>query len=132
MRANPTAQLKGFAEHYEKCLQNTVHYQRLMGETDQDKRLVKRRRDSSPFESKSFCLRLKLWADLTMMARRQEIWDVCRTAARFCLLYDNESRRALIQTANASTNMPSVFQRDLIRLLAEIHFISGEVDTPVR
>ena len=42
MRANPTAQLKGFAEHYEKCLQNTVHYQRLMGETDQDKRLVKR------------------------------------------------------------------------------------------
>lgn len=127
MRANPTAQLKGFAEHYEKCLQNTVHYQRLMGETDQDKRLVKRRRDSGPFELKSFCLRLKLWADLTMMARRQEIWDVCRTAARFCLLFDNEPRRALLQNTNASS-MPSVFQRDLIRLLAEIHFISGEVE----
>ena len=39
MRANPTAQLKGFAEHYEKCIQNTVHYERLMPETDQDKRL---------------------------------------------------------------------------------------------
>jgi len=38
MRANPTAQLKGFAEHYEKCIQNTVHYERLMPETDQDKR----------------------------------------------------------------------------------------------
>jgi hypothetical protein len=38
MRANPTAQLKGFADHYEKCIQSTVHYERLMPETDQDKR----------------------------------------------------------------------------------------------
>lgn len=38
MRANPTAQLKGFADHYEKCIQNTSHYERLMSETNQDRR----------------------------------------------------------------------------------------------
>jgi len=62
-----------------------------------------------------------------MIARRQEIWDVCRTAARFCLLYDNEQRRSLLNITDGSS-MPSVFQRDLIRLLAEIHFIAGEVE----
>ena len=61
-----------------------------------------------------------------MIARRQEIWDVCRTAARFCLLYDNEQRRSLLN-GNDKTSMPNVFQRDLIRILAEIHFIAGEV-----
>jgi hypothetical protein len=71
-------------------------------------------------------LRLKLWADLTMIARRQEIWDVCRTAARFCLLYDNEQRRSILNATDESS-IPSVFQRDLIRLLAEVHFIAGEV-----
>lgn len=38
MRAHPTAQLKGFAEHFEKCLESTVHYERVMNESDQDKR----------------------------------------------------------------------------------------------
>ena len=61
-----------------------------------------------------------------MIARRQEIWDICRTAARFCLLYDNEQRRSLLNKTDQST-MPNVFQRDLIRILAEIHFITGEV-----
>ncbi|CAF3402753.1 unnamed protein product [Rotaria sp. Silwood1] len=109
MRANPTAQLKGFADHYEKCIQNTTQYERSMSEeTDQDKRL-------------------KLWADLTMIARRQEIWDVCRTAARFCLLYDSEQRRSVLNITDQSS-IPSVYQRDLIRLLAEIHFIAGEAE----
>ncbi|CAF3398996.1 unnamed protein product [Rotaria sp. Silwood1] len=109
MRANPTAQLKGFADHYEKCIQNTTQYERSMSEeTDQDKRL-------------------KLWADLTMIARRQEIWDVCRTAARFCLLYDSEQRRSVLNITDQSS-IPNVYQRDLIRLLAEIHFIAGEAE----
>ena len=38
MRANPTAQLKGLADHYEKCIQNITQYERIMAETDQDKR----------------------------------------------------------------------------------------------
>ena len=63
-----------------------------------------------------------------MIARRQEIWDVCRTAARFCLLYDNDQRRSLLNQTNESSSMPNVFQRDLIRILAEIHFIAGEVE----
>ncbi|CAF0762870.1 unnamed protein product [Rotaria sordida] len=108
MRANPTAQLKAFADHYEKCIQNTTQYERLISEANEDKRL-------------------KLWADLTMIARRQEIWDVCRTAARFCLLYDNEQRRSLLNVTDQSS-IPNVFQRDLIRLLAEIHFIAGEAE----
>jgi hypothetical protein len=38
MRANPTAQLRGFAEHYERCLQNIVQYQHMIHETDSNKR----------------------------------------------------------------------------------------------
>uniref|UniRef100_A0A7M4EJE2 Cilia and flagella associated protein 46 n=1 Tax=Crocodylus porosus TaxID=8502 RepID=A0A7M4EJE2_CROPO len=33
--------------------------------------------------------RISLWADLAKVARKQEVWDVCRTACRFCLLYDD-------------------------------------------
>uniref|UniRef100_A0A3Q2XJ12 Uncharacterized protein n=1 Tax=Hippocampus comes TaxID=109280 RepID=A0A3Q2XJ12_HIPCM len=31
---------------------------------------------------------LRLWATLAKTARKQEVWDVCRVAGRFCLLYD--------------------------------------------
>uniref|UniRef100_A0A4W4GBY6 Uncharacterized protein n=1 Tax=Electrophorus electricus TaxID=8005 RepID=A0A4W4GBY6_ELEEL len=33
--------------------------------------------------------RERLWASLVKVARRQEVWDVCRAACRFCLLYDD-------------------------------------------
>lgn len=33
--------------------------------------------------------RVRIWADLAKTARKQEVWDVTRVAARFCLLYDN-------------------------------------------
>ncbi|XP_031805262.1 cilia- and flagella-associated protein 46 [Sarcophilus harrisii] len=32
--------------------------------------------------------RIHIWADLARVARKQGVWDVCRTACRFCLLYD--------------------------------------------
>ena len=35
-------------------------------------------------------LRAHLWADLARTARKQEVWDVTRVAARFCLLYDDD------------------------------------------
>ena len=35
------------------------------------------------------CCRARLWGDLAKTARKQEVWDVCRVAARFCLLYDD-------------------------------------------
>lgn len=36
-----------------------------------------------------YFLRVKLWAALAKTARKQEVWDVCRAACRFCLLYDD-------------------------------------------
>uniref|UniRef100_A0A3Q1FP01 Cilia and flagella associated protein 46 n=1 Tax=Acanthochromis polyacanthus TaxID=80966 RepID=A0A3Q1FP01_9TELE len=35
------------------------------------------------------CFRVMLWATLAKTSRKQEIWDVCRAACRFCLLYDD-------------------------------------------
>ncbi|XP_021108879.1 cilia- and flagella-associated protein 46 isoform X3 [Heterocephalus glaber] len=32
--------------------------------------------------------RIQIWAELAKVARKQGVWDVCRTASRFCLLYD--------------------------------------------
>ena len=36
-----------------------------------------------------YSCRARLWGDLAKTARKQEVWDVCRVAARFCLLYDD-------------------------------------------
>lgn len=108
---------------------------------------------------------MRIWADLTKTARKQELWDVARVAARFCLLYDDErwslkretkqtgedeggfieeernnegrsssgggsvkksegqSRRSTYVTEEAKYNM----EKDLLRILAEVHFINGEV-----
>lgn len=33
--------------------------------------------------------RVRIWADLAKTARKQQVWDVARVAARFCLLYDD-------------------------------------------
>lgn len=34
-------------------------------------------------------IRARLWGDLAKTARKQEVWDVCRAAARFTILYDD-------------------------------------------
>ncbi|XP_048407549.2 cilia- and flagella-associated protein 46 [Stegostoma tigrinum] len=54
-------------------------------------------------------LRVRIWADLAKVARKQEVWDVCRTACHFCLLYDD--RRWKIE------NMPA---EETIKLNASI------------
>ena len=33
--------------------------------------------------------RVRIWADLAKTARKQQVWDAARVAARFCLLYDD-------------------------------------------
>nr|XP_046258124.1 cilia- and flagella-associated protein 46 isoform X1 [Scatophagus argus] len=82
--------------------------------------------------------RVKLWATLVKTARKHEVWDVCRAACRFCLLYDDgrwmmcktdkcrcseeESCAQCLQGCGGSQTCV----RDLLRLLAEIHFISAE------
>uniref|UniRef100_A0A8C5WX83 Uncharacterized protein n=1 Tax=Laticauda laticaudata TaxID=8630 RepID=A0A8C5WX83_LATLA len=33
--------------------------------------------------------RIRLWSEIAKTARKQSVWDVCRAACRFCLLYDD-------------------------------------------
>ncbi|XP_041803927.1 cilia- and flagella-associated protein 46 [Chelmon rostratus] len=79
--------------------------------------------------------RVKLWATLVKAARKQEVWDVCRAACRFCLLYD-DGRWKISKTDNCRCseeegcaeccNGSQTCVRDLLRLLAEIRFICAE------
>ncbi|CAB1430487.1 unnamed protein product [Pleuronectes platessa] len=85
--------------------------------------------------------RMKLWATLAKTARKQEVWDVCRAACRFCLLYDDgrwkiskadktdECRSSEEESCAEPLHSCSESQntvRDHLRLLAEIRFISAE------
>nr|XP_009929955.1 PREDICTED: tetratricopeptide repeat protein 40 [Opisthocomus hoazin] len=93
--------------------------------------------------------RIVLWADLAKVACKQEVWDVCRAACRFCLLFDDTLFRKVTkpkktQKKTASTTMMDgdqgdslpgesllpaksfSFERDLLRILAEIRFINAE------
>ena len=114
--------------------------------------------------------RARLWGDLAKTARKQGVWDVCRVAARFCLLYDDgrwkntvpklnvsqekgldkdvankiDESKDLREKSNVSkaskepTNISSrpvtpevppvnLYEKDLMRMMAEVHFINGEV-----
>lgn len=73
--------------------------------------------------------RLKLWYDLSKIARKQQIWDICRVSCRFCLLFDNEKyiNRFLKTSSSQPQRFNSLFDKDLMRNLAEAHFIFGEV-----
>ncbi len=73
--------------------------------------------------------RLRLWFDLCRIARKQQIWDICRVSAKFCMLYDNEQliNRFLKSKENNAVNFNSLFDIELMRNLAEAHFIYGEV-----
>ncbi|XP_010175656.1 cilia- and flagella-associated protein 46, partial [Antrostomus carolinensis] len=93
--------------------------------------------------------RIILWAHLAKVARKQGVWDVCRAACRFCLLYDDTLFRKVIkpkktQNEKASTTIMNddqgdsllresllpaksfSFEKDLLRILAEIRFINAE------
>ncbi|XP_064572943.1 cilia- and flagella-associated protein 46 [Zonotrichia leucophrys gambelii] len=93
--------------------------------------------------------RIILWADLAKVACKQEVWDVCRAACRFCLLYDDilfreatKHKQTQKNKANATVMMDGragsssrksllpaksfSFEADLLRILAEIRFINAE------
>uniref|UniRef100_A0A3P8S680 Cilia and flagella associated protein 46 n=1 Tax=Amphiprion percula TaxID=161767 RepID=A0A3P8S680_AMPPE len=91
--------------------------------------------------SSSFSLYTKvmLWATLAKTARKHEVWDVCRAACRFCLLYDDGGWK-MSKTDSKMRNNPKTDHKiteifcsgsqtcvHVLRLLAEIHFISAEV-----
>ncbi|XP_060585472.1 cilia- and flagella-associated protein 46-like isoform X2 [Ruditapes philippinarum] len=69
----PLTQIKKLsnkARQFNKCVKKAEgHLQRLGNENDRE--------------------RARLWGDLAKTARKQEVWDVCRVASRFCLLYDD-------------------------------------------
>ncbi|XP_068112949.1 cilia- and flagella-associated protein 46 isoform X2 [Hyperolius riggenbachi] len=92
--------------------------------------------------------RVKLWADLAKVARKQEVWDVCRTACRFCLLYDDgrwstytpaaspktksmastteEGNGQELESAKPATTEQFSDEKSLLRMLAEVRFINAE------
>uniref|UniRef100_A0A0D9QWE0 Cilia and flagella associated protein 46 n=1 Tax=Chlorocebus sabaeus TaxID=60711 RepID=A0A0D9QWE0_CHLSB len=86
--------------------------------------------------------RIQIWAELAKVARKQGVWDVCRTASRFCLLYDNvkvkksrlrrgKKRRGRDGSMQDTWSHPEVvLQRqvcpDLLRKFAEVGFIGAE------
>ena len=63
---------------------------------------------------------MKLWLDLCRIARKQQIWDICRVSCRFLILYD---RRDLI---DRFLHERTLYDIELVRNLAEAHFILGE------
>ncbi|XP_074153317.1 cilia- and flagella-associated protein 46 [Sminthopsis crassicaudata] len=88
--------------------------------------------------------RIHIWADLAKVARKQGVWDVCRTACRFCLLYDglikkmSKVRKVVGKkkkgAVEASLEVPSSSELmlsskmplDVQRTFAEVGFINAE------
>ncbi|KAF6317002.1 cilia and flagella associated protein 46 [Rhinolophus ferrumequinum] len=87
--------------------------------------------------------RIQIWAELAKVAWKQGVWDVCRAASRFCLLYDSvktkkpsrmkrgrkkRGRDSLGQ--DTSGQSACLLQRpthsSLLRKLAEVAFIAAE------
>ncbi|KAJ7427187.1 cilia- and flagella-associated protein 46 isoform X8 [Willisornis vidua] len=93
--------------------------------------------------------RIILWANLAKVARKQEVWDVCRAACRFCLLYEDSLFREVSKpkktqkskagaaemvggqggTFSGESLLPAnsfSLETHLLRILAEIRFINAE------
>ncbi|XP_071420476.1 cilia- and flagella-associated protein 46 isoform X2 [Pithys albifrons albifrons] len=93
--------------------------------------------------------RIILWANLAKVARKQEVWDVCRAACRFCLLYEDTLFREVSKpkktqkskagaaemvggqgdTFSGESLLPAnsfSLETHLLRILAEIRFINAE------
>ncbi|XP_010226733.1 PREDICTED: tetratricopeptide repeat protein 40-like, partial [Tinamus guttatus] len=121
--------LSAKAQHHIKSVEKVDgHLKRLGNENDKD--------------------RIRLWADLAKVARKQGVWDVCRTACRFCLLYDDtlyrkvtklkktqKKKASIVMDDDQGSSLPGEsllpaksfsFERDLLKMLAEIRFINAE------
>ncbi|XP_049337763.1 cilia- and flagella-associated protein 46-like [Astyanax mexicanus] len=118
----PVEQLAAKAQHHMTCIQKVEgHLARLEGGTDDRERM-------------------RLWASLVKVARKQEVWDICRAACRFCLLYDDGRWNSKKPSGELNGNgkpagssqgdhggMKQAGERELLLLLAEVHFINAEV-----
>lgn len=91
----PTAlgRLAGRAKQFEKGVSKAAgHLKRLGDESDQE--------------------RVRIWADLAKTARKQQVWDVARVAARFCLLYDDNRWSKRQSTSTSEKNGEGNTERD--------------------
>ncbi|XP_069045075.1 cilia- and flagella-associated protein 46 isoform X2 [Lepisosteus oculatus] len=125
----PISQLCAKAQHHMCCIKKADgHLKRLGNKNDKE--------------------RVKIWAALAKLARKQEVWDVCRAACRFCLMYEdgrwkaskdncelkddegtvqrNQTEGSLSTGSIPMQKQCCTSERDLIRLLAEIRFINAE------
>ncbi|XP_077469731.1 cilia- and flagella-associated protein 46 [Stigmatopora argus] len=115
----PTAQLSAEAHNYYAAVQKLDGYLDRQGENADNTE------------------RLRLWATLAKTARKQEVWDVCRVACRFCLLYD-EARSKMSKCHKSKCSEEEIPSENIssfeeiqpcpkkLRLLAEICFITAE------
>ncbi|XP_063996010.1 cilia- and flagella-associated protein 46 [Pogoniulus pusillus] len=101
------------------------------------------------FGGENYRERVKLWADLAKAARKGEVWDVCRAACRFCLLYEESLFRKVSKPPETQNKKPITammdddqgdslpgesvlsaksfsFESSLLRILAEIRFLNAE------
>ncbi|XP_076025398.1 cilia- and flagella-associated protein 46 [Genypterus blacodes] len=76
--------------------------------------------------------RVNLWASLVKTARKHNVWDVCRAACRFCLLYDDGKWKTSPTNKRPSSKKENQKElrhdtsKDVLWILAEICFINAE------
>ncbi|KAG5196142.1 hypothetical protein R6Z07F_018059 [Ovis aries] len=87
--------------------------------------------------------RIHIWAELAKVARKQSVWDVCRAASRFCLLYDSVKVKKLAKSkrgkkkkgwdglgqdswGHSEATLQKQVSPTLLRKFAEVGFISAE------
>ncbi|XP_043992577.1 cilia- and flagella-associated protein 46 isoform X2 [Gambusia affinis] len=113
---DPLAVLAAKAQHHSNCVEKLNDYlDRQAEDTDNT-------------------VRVKLWATLAKTARKLEVWDVCRAACRFCLLYDDRAVKTSETNKSKTFGRGSAMQSfsgilkcpKLLHLLAEICFINAE------
>ncbi|KAK1166636.1 cilia- and flagella-associated protein 46 [Acipenser oxyrinchus oxyrinchus] len=122
------SQLSAKAQHHTSSLQKIGgHLKRLGNHNDKE--------------------RMRLWATLAKVARKQEVWDVCCAACRFCLLYDDDrwkaskavdyekkddegAKEGILGDVSLAQGSPRMIkqssEKDLIRILAQIRLICAE------
>ncbi|XP_028983141.1 cilia- and flagella-associated protein 46 isoform X3 [Betta splendens] len=120
LASGPVAQLCAKAQHHTTCVQRVHRHLTTQGDNSDNAE------------------RVKLWATLAKKARKEEVWDVCRAASRFCLLYDDGrwkmsvndectcSDKESLAECNRGCTENQININDLLQLLAEIRFIAAE------
>ncbi|KAJ3610538.1 hypothetical protein NHX12_022630 [Muraenolepis orangiensis] len=111
--SEPAARLSAKAQHHSRCVQGVQGH------------LERQADDSNAAE------RVHVWAALVKAARAQEVWDVCRAACRFCLLYDDSrwienGESSKVEQSSPRSGSFAVPSKDTLRLLAEVCFIDAE------